>query len=126
MIPGVKIAMGGEDWMIPPLTLGQLRRLMPKIQTLVGIGAEMNDEQIGVLVEIVVCALQRNYPELTAETVAELLDLGNASRVLSAVLTGSGLRPVRPGEALAGSPIGAASTVSSPLPADIPTRPSTR
>ena len=93
MLPGVTITMGGRDWLVPPLTLGQLRRLMPKVRQLTEIGASMGETQIGVLVEIVAAALQRNYPEATAEMVENLLDLGNASAVLNAVLTGSGLKP---------------------------------
>ncbi|MGC2200922.1 MAG: hypothetical protein WA633_12360 [Stellaceae bacterium] len=87
------VAMGGRDWSVPPLTLGQLRRLMPKVRQLTEIGASMGETQIGVLVEIVTAALQRNYPDITPETAENLLDLGNASAVLNAVLTGSGLRP---------------------------------
>ena len=143
MIPGVTIAMGGRDWLVPPLTLGQLRRLMPKVRELTEIGATMGEAQIGVLVEIVATALQRNYPDATADMVENLLDLGNASAVLNAVLTGSGLklRDDRLGEAAApGANPGAGSmtaglrpdpvqgmrtagetfTVSSPLPADTP------
>jgi hypothetical protein len=92
MLPGVTIEMGGRDWLVPPLTLGQLRRLMPKVRQLTEIGASMGETQISVLVEIVASALQRNYPEATADMVENLLDLGNASTVLSAVLTGSGLK----------------------------------
>ena len=143
MIPGVTIAMGGRDWLVPPLTLGQLRRLMPKVRQLTEIGASMGEAQIAVLVEIVATALQRNYPDATADMVENLLDLGNASAVLNAVLTGSGLklRDARMGEAAApGTNPGAGSitagicpdpvqgmrtagdtfTASSPPPADTP------
>lgn len=117
--------MGGKEWVAPPLTLGQLRRLMPKVRQLSEIGAQMGEAQIAVLVEIVAAALQRNYPDLTEAGVENLLDLGNAGMVLNAVLTGSGLRPrVRSaGEAEApepgsGATIGETSMASSPLPAD--------
>lgn len=113
MIPGVTIAMGGDDWLIPPLTLGQLRRLMPKLRQLTEIGASMGEAQIGILIEIVMAALQRNYPEVTEERVESLLDLGNAGEVLNAVLTGSGLKPrgTSAGEAPAPGPVpGAART----------------
>jgi hypothetical protein len=143
MFPGVTITMGGRDWVVPPLTLGQLRRLMPRVRQLTEIDASMSEMQIGVLVEIVAAALQRNYPDATAETVENLLDLGNAGTVLSAVLTGSGLRlrEGRLGEASAPGPgSGATSTIadqrsveetgragnismaSSPLPADTATQ----
>jgi len=103
MIPGVPVAMGSQDWMVPPLTLGQLRRLMPKVRQLTEIGVSMGEAQIAVLVDIVTAALQRNYPEMTPDKVENLLDLGNASAVLNAVLTGSGLKPggAAMGEALA-------------------------
>src|ERR1700680_1348924 len=92
MIPGVEVAMGGRDWLVPPLTLGQLRRLRPKVRQLTDIGASMSGMQITVLVESCAPALQRNYAEATPEMVENLLDLGNASIVLNAVLTGSGLK----------------------------------
>jgi hypothetical protein len=106
MIPGVAVAMGGQDWIVPPLTLGQLRRLMPKVRQLTEIGASMGEAQINVLIDIVTAALQRNYPETTPDKVENLLDLGNASAVLNAVLTGSGLKPGGPamGEASAPGP----------------------
>jgi hypothetical protein len=115
MIPGVTITMGGRDWLVPPLTLGQLRRLMPRVRQLTEIDASMSEVQIGVLVEIVAAALQRNYPDATAEIVENLLDLGNAGAVLNAVLTGSGLRlrEDRLGEASAPGPgPGATSTIA--------------
>ena len=130
MIPGVTMTMGGSEWVVPPLTLGQLRRLMPKVRELSEIGAQMGENQIAILVEIVAAALHRNYPDATAEAVENLLDLGNAAAVLNAVLTGSGLTPTVPSPGEAGAPdrmpraakatpatIGGISTGSSPPPA---------
>lgn len=116
MIPGVVIAMAGEDWIVPPLTIGQLRRLLPQVRRLSDVGAAMGEEQIAILIELVAAALQRNYPEATPERVAELLDLGNAPQVVAAILTGSGLQPAGEAAAVARSD-GAASTASSPPPA---------
>jgi hypothetical protein len=117
VIPGILVAMGGQQWTVPPLTLGQLRRLMPKVQQLTEIGSQMGEKQIGILVEIVVAALQRNYPDISVEIVENLLDLGNAGAVLNAVLTGSGLRPRErsPGEAPAPGPEPGAGTLASGL-----------
>ena len=135
MIPGVAVIMGGREWTIPPLTLGQLRRLMPKVRQLSDISAQMGETQIGVLVDIVAAALQRNYPDITTEIVENLLDLGNAAPVLNAVLTGSGLRQpvlppregIAPGSGSGASTpisarIGETSMASSPPPADTVTR----
>lgn len=139
MIPGIAITMGGREWVVPPLTLGQLRRLMPKVRQLSEIGAQMGETQIAVLVEIVAAALQRNYPDATAEAVENLLDLGNAGVVLNAVLTGSGLTPPVPSPGEAAAPgerpgaveatpaaIGGISTASSPPPAGTAIPKSTR
>jgi hypothetical protein len=120
MIPGVIVKMGGRDWEVPPLTMGQLRKLMPKVRELSGISAGMGEEQIAILCEIVAAALSRNYPDMDAERVENLLDLGNAGSVLSAVLSGSGLRlgEVR---AVPGTN-GATYMDTSPPPADTPTQ----
>jgi hypothetical protein len=87
MTPGITIHMGDRDWLVPPLTLGQLFKFMPQVQGLSDghVGA-LAPEKLTVLVEIVTAALQRNYPEITADEVANLLDLGNARAVLAATL----------------------------------------
>jgi hypothetical protein len=64
----------------------------------------MGEAQINVLIDIVTAALQRNYPETTPDKVENLLDLGNASAVLNAVLTGSGLKPGGPAMGEASAP----------------------
>lgn len=115
LLPGVSIAMGGRQWTVPPLTLGQLRRLLPKLRQLTEAAATPGDSDIDLLVEIVTEALSRNYPDVTAAAVESLLDIGNAGMVLNAVLAGSGLQS---GEASAvATSAGAQSTVCSPPPA---------
>jgi hypothetical protein len=126
MIPGVVVTMGGQEWTVPSLTLGQLRWLMPKVRRLTDIDAQMDEAQIAILIEVVMVAMQRNYPDITADTVENLLDLGNTAEVLRAVLMGSGLSERRPGEAMAVVSISDGSTVSSPPPADTLTPQSTR
>ncbi|HJU15714.1 MAG TPA: hypothetical protein VJ770_04525 [Stellaceae bacterium] len=135
LIPGVAIAMAGKEWIVPPLTLGQMRRLLPQVQRLRDAGASIDAAEIDVIIELVTAALQRNYPEMTPDKVAEAVDLGNARAAVQAILFGSGLRtsgegkPAAtpdqdPGQALNG--ISAESTASSPPAADIPFRSSTR
>jgi hypothetical protein len=120
MIPGVTISMGGNDWVVPPLTMGQLRRLLPQVRKMAEIGATMAEEDIGVLLDVVAAALQRNYPDMSPERVAELVDLGNAQAVVAAILSGSGMRPAGETTAVARS-TGASSTAFSPPPAATPT-----
>jgi hypothetical protein len=104
VIPGVKISMGGRDWIVPPLTLGMMRRLLPQIMRLHDCGAGSSTgsgdgEEIDVIIDLVTAAMQRNYPDMTPQQVEDLLDLGNARAVVAAILTGSGLRPVGEDEA---------------------------
>jgi hypothetical protein len=115
VIDGVRVRMNGRDWIVAPLTLGQLRRLWPQVQRLGEVGTGMGEDEITAMVELVTAALQRNYPDLTPERVADLLDLGNAGAVLNAVLTGSGLRPAM-GEAVAPGISAAAVSLPEPSP----------
>ncbi len=103
MLSGIVVKMGGREWTVPPLTLGQLRQLLPKVHQLSDASAEMDGTHIAILIEIVTAALQRNYPDITSDFVESLVDLGNAGEVLNAVLRGSGLkqRAVSPGEEVA-------------------------
>jgi hypothetical protein len=89
MIPGTTFPMGGQDWLVPPLTLGQLQRFLPRVQELTAAGpvGAFGPEQIAMMVEIITAAMQRNYPEITADQVGNLLDLGNARAVLAATLS---------------------------------------
>ena len=116
MIRGVPIEMGGRDWIVPPLTVRQLRDLKAE-RELFSRDDVSEDEMLPAGARIILAALQRNYPDTTAEALDELLDMGNFREVLGAVLTGSGLRPAVSGEAAAAR-IGSASTDSSPQPQD--------
>ncbi len=97
LIAGEVINMGGEDWTVPPLNLRQSRELLPKIT---GMRALTSDEQYDIIVETITAALSRNYPDITADRVLDILDLGNKERCMSAVLGQSGSAS---GEATAGS-----------------------
>src|SRR6266699_3746809 len=96
MIPGITISMGGSDYIVPPLTLGQLKRLTPTIARL----SDKEDQSVvfDAVCEIVKEALSRNYPSISKEQVEDLLDLANCAEAVGAVLRGSGLKL---GEALA-------------------------
>lgn len=112
---GIPIFMGGRDWVVPALTLGQLVALHEKIQTIATVTApELSPAQVGDFVEIVHAAVARNYPEVSREQLRdELIDLANAREVMVAILTGSGLRPAEPGEAPAPAPSAGATSTGS-------------
>lgn len=102
MIDGAPVKMGGKEWVVPALSFGQLRRLMPQINSLAGFVGVPSDEQIDGMGAIIHAALSRNYPEVTLEEVIDMLDLSNAANVLMAVMGQAGL--VQSGEPKAGNP----------------------
>lgn len=108
---GLERTLGGKSYVIPPLSLGQVRRFQGKLQEWSG---AVDDKSIEVCVEVIHAAMSRNYPDLTLEAVADLIDLGNMVEMMQAVMDVSGL--VRKAEeekkALAGISTGTSSSVT--------------
>ena len=102
---GIAVRLGSRDFIVPPLTFRQLRLLQPQLAIVGGsIGPVMGEERIGAIIAIAHQALQRNYPELDRDAVEEMVDLGNAARLMQAIAGISGLvaNEPAPGEAVAG------------------------
>ena len=95
MIPGTTVNLGGTDYLLPPLSLGQLRNgvlaLMKRHDELIASedGSE-RWEACCIRGEIVGHALKRNYPDLTDEQVMELLDTKTTNDAWLIVLGASG------------------------------------
>ncbi len=102
LIPGAEIEMGGETYILPPLTLGQLRAgmrdKMRENDKLIEEGKFW--EALDVKNVIIGTALRRNYPDITDEDVSGMLDLRNYDRAWEIVLGGSGLRSQASREAM--------------------------
>ena len=97
LLNGVKVTMGGVDYVLPPLTLGTLKRMGSKLNTLSAISSVPNEEQCDVMCEIVHASISRNY-EITKDQLYEMLDLGNMTVVFQAVLGVSGIKESTQGE----------------------------
>ncbi len=95
---GVMVHFAGSDWVVPALSLGQLKRLMPHFQSLQG--GPFSIEQIDSSLQVIHAALSRNYPALQLEDVEDLVDLASMPILMEAIMRASGL--VRSGEAMAG------------------------
>jgi len=80
MIHGQKISMGGQEWIVPPLSLGQLKRHMKDLDALNG------EHALDAASAVATAALSRNYPEILDTQVEELLDAGNMAQVLEAAM----------------------------------------
>ena len=100
LIDGVKVNLGGREFVAPPLNFRALRRIQPKLAGLASMGAVPTAEQLEVVIEIVHLALLRNYPDLAIDELDDLLDLGNIADILAAIMAASGLeRTTSSGEA---------------------------
>lgn len=89
-VKGIPVQLGGEALVVPPLALGALEQLQDRIANFQG---DIRDkEQIATVLDAAHAALKRNYPEITRERVAELVDLENMAEVFEAVMDVSGLK----------------------------------
>ena len=95
---GITVHFAGNDWVVPALSLGQLKKLMPHFQSLQG--GQFSIEQIDSSLQVIHAALSRNYPALQLEDVEDLVDLASMPIIMDAILRASGL--VRQGEVTAG------------------------
>lgn len=104
---GTKVTIGGEEYIVPPLSFKQLKALKEDIVAMKDRTADNNERMI----RVIHAALSRNYPELTIDQVEEMIDLGNIMEITQAVMGGSGFAKTM-GEILAG--IGQSGTLSIP------------
>lgn len=89
-IKGVTVELNGVDYVIPPIALGALEQLQERIGTFDG--NAMDAKQISTVIDCAHAALKRNYPDLTREEVADLIDISNMNEVFAAVMDVSGLK----------------------------------
>ena len=92
LVAGVSMEIGGLCWVIPPLSLGSLEQLQGRLSKL---HHENIHEQIGLLIDTALAALQRNYPSLTRETVALMVDMHNATDIFAAIMNISNIPQTR-------------------------------
>ncbi|HNA67279.1 MAG TPA: hypothetical protein PLN96_05125 [Zoogloea sp.] len=88
MIKGITLHLAGTDYDVPPIALGDLERLQDRIA---GFQGGLDKDSVATVIDAAHAALKRNYPEITRETVAGLVDVANMGEVFSAVMDVSGL-----------------------------------
>jgi hypothetical protein len=81
---------GREDWIIPPLALGDLETMQERIGGL-QVGA-IDPASIGTIIDAAHAALKRNYPQLNRADVAAAIDLGNMVEVVQSVMDVAGVK----------------------------------
>lgn len=104
---------GGVVLVVPPLSLGALERLQGGVAALQAATAT-DPKAIKTVVDATHLALQRNYPNITRDEVAELVDLENMLEVISMVMDVAGVR--RKAKAAEGNPAGPAAVATTETP----------
>lgn len=88
MIKGIDVELNGKSYTFPPLALGVVERFEEDFQNF---GKMKANKQASVAIDLAFSSLKRNYPKITREEVAEMLDLSNVQEVVGAIMGVSGL-----------------------------------
>lgn len=100
-VKGIRLLLGGRDWVVPPLNLAALEQLQEQLARFSG---GLDADSVALVLDATTAALRRNYPDITREQVAEMVDVANMAEVMEAVMDVSGLKrkaqeATTPGEA---------------------------
>lgn len=101
---GIWVVLGGDEYQIPPLNFGAIQALQDKMAVIQGMSGVPTPDQMRAVSEVVQMAMRRNYPDITADDIVEMLDLGNFRMVFDALLGQSGYTKGSAGELPATSP----------------------
>jgi hypothetical protein len=88
MIPGTPVEMSGQEWIIPPLTVRLLTALAPEIKIIRDGTSGVDLAMTLAIAKVVLTAMRRNYPNLTEDQLADMLDMGNLLPAFLATLRG--------------------------------------
>ncbi|OQS41131.1 hypothetical protein [Chromobacterium haemolyticum] len=100
-IKGISVLLNGKAYVIPPLNLAALEQLQDRLEQFDG---GIGKESISTVLDATTAALKRNYPDLTRDQVAELVDVANMAEVMEAIMDVSGLK--RKAQEVEGQPQG--------------------
>ena len=102
--PGLEIEMAGQVYTVPPLSLGQVKRLVPHMAVFqdikpTDIFGENGDKIIDAMISVIHAAMSRNYPDMTKEQLEDLVGIDDAAEICAAIMSKSGLEKNRKGPA---------------------------
>lgn len=89
-VKGIPFEFSDCTLVIPPLSLGAAERLQNRLTELRE--GTLDPESIGTVVDTVHAALLRNYPDMTREEVADLIDLENMQEVMTCAMDVAGMK----------------------------------
>jgi hypothetical protein len=92
---GEAVDLGGVQYVLPPMSLGSVERFHARIDAYLG---KTETQPVGLMIDVIHSALLRNYPDLTREQVAEMVDISNVGQVFNKLLMQSGWAPTAGGD----------------------------
>ncbi|MCL2658774.1 MAG: hypothetical protein FWD62_15465 [Betaproteobacteria bacterium] len=100
LFEGVKLTLGRQTYIVPALTLKQLRQFGPQLAPMRNLdGHNPTEAEIDGVFEIIHAAISRNYPDVTVAQLQDVIDMNNLLVVMQVIWGQSGLERVKPGEA---------------------------
>lgn len=87
---GIPYDFGGRVLVIPPLSLGAMEKMQDRLTSVRD--GRVDQEAIAATIETVHAALKRNYPDMTREEVADLIDLENMQAAMACAMDVGGLK----------------------------------
>ena len=98
---GVPLFFAGKTWLIPSLSVMQFQTNYDLLASpLTGDSKEALIERFKTYIPLIGSALRRNYPDLKDTDLYEHLDMHTFSLALRAIQNASGMKVVKPGEAV--------------------------
>ncbi len=88
-ILGVKVAIGGDNFIVPPLNLKSLRLMQDRLANFKG---GFDPASTEIVVDAAYAALLRNYPEISKDWLEENIDVANMQEIMESVMDASGLK----------------------------------
>ncbi len=109
MISGTLVKIGGQDYVVPPYNFGRIKRIAPHLQQLSAYLQQpsatsiMNDAYLDAVLQLLLIALERNYPDITADFLQENLDWAEVPAFMEVIVNQfvekkvENLTPILPG-----------------------------
>ncbi len=96
---GCPVRIGNREYVLPSLSVGQAERLWPKLLELDRTGATVEElkslmpSKFDDMVTIIHAALSRNYKDITAAQLKDVVSIGQLKQLMLIVSGQSGLQP---------------------------------
>jgi poly-gamma-glutamate capsule biosynthesis protein CapA/YwtB (metallophosphatase superfamily) len=83
---GVEVTIAGKKYIMPPLTLKQVRVHDEDLKKLNSATVATDGDSLNAATRVIQAAMSRNYPDITTDQLEDMIDLGNIHELAQAIL----------------------------------------